>query len=219
MNKLFVFEGPDQIGKSSIIKSLEKDFNANKIKYKSFSFPGNEPGKIGNIVYSIHHNPSEYNLKSINPISLQTLHVASHIDIIETQIKPALNDDFVILLDRFWWSTIVYGKIDGINQRVLNKLINLEKTIWDTIIPACIFLVDRKFDIKNANYKHEKVWKEYLKLSNTNKAEIIENDNIALATSNIKSLIMKILFPAKNKLVPTNFKKKGMKLGRLRNQQ
>ncbi len=80
---------------------------------------------------------------AITPLALQALHVAAHLDSIETTIKPALADGTTVLLDRTWWSTLVYGRVAEVNEAVLGKLIEAEELCWDEIIPAVAFLIQR----------------------------------------------------------------------------
>jgi thymidylate kinase len=142
MGQLIIFEGPDGVGKSKIISEIEKKLKKYNLKYISLSFPGNENGTLGKLVYDIHHNPKKYDInEQIHPLSKQTLHIAAHIDIIESKIKPLIQDGFIVLLDRFWWSTYVYGIIDGIQQQILNKLIEVEKEIWNDLLPTKAFLI------------------------------------------------------------------------------
>jgi thymidylate kinase len=79
---------------------------------------------------------------TIDPCSLQLLHVAAHVDAIESQIKPALGDGEWVVLDRYWWSTYVYGLDTGIRESQLRLMINVETNAWETVKPDIIFLVD-----------------------------------------------------------------------------
>jgi thymidylate kinase len=197
MNRLVVFEGPDQVGKSTIIKSLEKKFEKRKINYASLSFPGNEEGTLGSLVYNIHHDYKKYEINSLSPSSLQTLHVASHIDIIERKIKPLIKKNTIILLDRYWWSTIAYGKLTGLTDDFLDKLIDLEKTVWENISPAIVFLIKKSFSSEK-NASNNEVWEYYLsivkKFSDKNRIEIIKNENLTETVKLIDNKIMDTFF-------------------------
>jgi len=141
--KLFVFEGPDGVGKTSIIKALSARFAEEKIPEASFSFPGKDINTLGGVVNHIHHGTGEYNINNLNSTSLQLLHVAAHIDTIERNIIPALKEGKIVLLDRFWWSTAAYGKLNGVARKSLKKMIELEKLHWRDVKPDCIFFISR----------------------------------------------------------------------------
>jgi hypothetical protein len=47
------------------------------------------------------------------------------------------------VLDRFWWSTWVYGRAAGVVPKVLDSLIEAEKLQWGQIVPSAVFLVER----------------------------------------------------------------------------
>jgi thymidylate kinase len=142
--KLFVFEGPDGSGKTSLSRAFAERLNAGDMKCEWFSFPGREPGTLGHHVYHLHHCARDAGIKKINPASLQLLHVAAHIDSIESRIIPAIKNGKCVVLDRFWWSTFVYGILAGVNTDSLRAMINLERMYWGKIRPERVFLLDRK---------------------------------------------------------------------------
>ncbi|MNY38388.1 thymidylate kinase [compost metagenome] len=75
--------------------------------------------------------------------SRQLLHIAAHADTIEARILPALKAGRTVVLDRFWWSTFVYGSVDGIDRRILETIIQVEMAIWRSCRPYIAFLIDR----------------------------------------------------------------------------
>ena len=144
MNNFFVFEGPDEVGKTTVISALEKRLIETGKNCISFSFPGRENSTLGGHIYELHHNLSLFKINEITPLSLQILHVAAHADIVERKILSLLEEQkTVILLDRYWWSTWVYGVTSGIPKKQLKALIDLEKTFWNNIYPTQLFLFSR----------------------------------------------------------------------------
>lgn len=141
---LFVFEGHDGAGKTSLARALTEKLNALNVPAQYAAFPGNEPGTLGECVYRIHHNQPGTLVNSLSPASLQLLHIASHIDNIETRILPALKRGITVVLDRFWWSTWVYGVITGVNRKLLRSIINTEEICWGNALPSAVFLVERR---------------------------------------------------------------------------
>jgi thymidylate kinase len=179
---LYVFEGPDGTGKTTFAKGFSDYLNSIGKKCSYFSFPGNSSGTLGKHIYEIHHELSDVGITTINPTSLQLLHVASHIDAIESDILPELRAGNSIVLDRFWWSTIVYGSVYGANTDSINKLIDIENMHWAEFQPKCVFYLRRKNTLKLSAIKH---WDElvdaYEKLvlqeCKSSRVEVITNES------------------------------------------
>ena len=141
--RLIVFEGPDGVGKSTLCLQVVDRLRSDGRRCQYVTFPGREAGTIGSLVYELHHNPSRFCLEGITATSLQALHIAAHIDVIERRIHPALSDGTWVLLDRFWWSTWVYGRASGVNCEILEAMIEVERRQWRDRKPDVVFLVDR----------------------------------------------------------------------------
>ncbi len=144
LGKLIVFEGLDDVGKSTLAKRLTSRLCETGVPCKCLSFPGKQPGSLGRLVYDLHHNPSRFGLSEVNQTSMQTLHIAAHIDAVEGQILPALNAGTWVVLDRFWWSTWVYGVTLGVPENSLKMMISLEQLHWGQVKPDALFLVERE---------------------------------------------------------------------------
>jgi thymidylate kinase len=69
--------------------------------------------------------------------------LAAHFDAIERKIIPALESGSWVILDRFWWSTWVYGIEQGIDPPLLEALFCAEKARWGAFSPDLLFMVDR----------------------------------------------------------------------------
>ena len=150
--RLIVFEGPDGVGKSTLSFALVNELKAMGLMCRHLSFPGKEEGTVGRLVYDVHHDPVQYGIEEITAVSLQTLHIAAHLDAIEQRILPELNKGHWVILDRFWWSTWVYGRVAGIERTTLDALIQVERLHWKGVQPDAVFLVDRfndSFDSDN----------------------------------------------------------------------
>lgn len=140
---LIVFEGPDGVGKSTIAASVARALQSNGVAARLMSFPGREEGTLGKLVYGLHHDPEAYGLDDLTPTARQALHVAAHLDVMERVILPALEAGTNVVLDRFWWSTMIYGQSAGISEKVLTALVEPELALWrDHSI--LVFLVDRE---------------------------------------------------------------------------
>lgn len=145
-----MLEGPDGVGKTTLAKDLTNIMLAIDLQTVYFSFPGQEYRTLGHLVYDIYHNMDNY-VDTINPLSMQILHIAAQIDYIDRAIEPALKNGWNVILDRYWWSIKVYGQITRIDNTLLDALINVEKLYWSTI-PDLILLVTR--DVATPDYKN-----------------------------------------------------------------
>jgi thymidylate kinase len=141
--KLIVFEGPDAVGKSTLVQYLKTLLEQGQLSNEILSFPGDRPGTIGKLVYDLHHAPGKFGIEQITPIGLQALHIAAHLDAITHTILPAINSGTWVVLDRLWWSTWVYGRAAGIDPRILDSLIYAEKLLWGQVTPSVVFLIQR----------------------------------------------------------------------------
>ncbi len=142
--RLYVFEGPDGVGKTTLAQGLAGKLCALGVTADYLAFPGGERGTVGELVYRIHHSQVEVGLEHVTSTALQILHVAAHADVIEQRIVPSLKRGHTVILDRYWWSAWVYGLATGVNRRVLEALIALERRCWRPLRPTAIILVDRK---------------------------------------------------------------------------
>jgi len=153
--KLFIFEGPDGVGKTTLSRAVFNSLQLTRGDFLFESFPGKEQGTLGGVVYDLHHWPEKFGVKDVNPLSKQILHVAAHVDAIKNVIEPAIRSGKNIILDRYWWSILVYGAVGGIEMPVLEKIVSLESRFWRKLIPEAVFLIcrdsplDRDVDMDN----------------------------------------------------------------------
>ena len=196
VGKLFVFEGSDGVGKTTVSQKVSEGLRNKGFDVLLLSFPGKEPNTLGELIYKIHHNSKEFGIKEFAPTSLQTLHIAAHIDCIENRILPALAKNQIVVLDRFWWSTVVYGLAIGIAQEALDAMVKLEKVVWGQVKPDQLFLVTRKKPFREELDKRmwSKVCKVYDGLYNDQK-HIHPTCNIANTKSldNTVQAVLKII--------------------------
>ena len=182
--KLIVFEGADGVGKSTLIKHTEALLKTERVSFESHSFPGKGVGTLGWVVDQIQHDRNSFGLGGLTALSLQALHIAAHLDHIETRILPNLRRGVWIVLDRFWWSTSVYGHADNVDGEVLETLIHAEKQAWGPTIPSMVFLVSRtsSFRPEHTAEKHSILSALYGSLaeheSQKYSVSIISNDSI-----------------------------------------
>jgi thymidylate kinase len=151
--RLFVLEGPDGVGKSTIAKALADALSVVGRPCELMTFPGREPRTLGRLVYDVHHAPADHGVDVLTAASKQTLHIAAHLDAIERRILPALQAGRDVVLDRFWWSTWVYGIVGGMGRRLLGRLIDVERAAWGRVRPDVAILLKRPSPINRAEEK------------------------------------------------------------------
>lgn len=139
--RLIVFEGPDGVGKSTIAGRIARSLEPRGQPTVLVTFPGQEAGTLGRLVYDLHHDPSRFGVGGISPIGKQAMHIAAHLDAIERVIRPAMRSGKTVVLDRFWWSTWVYGTVAGVDRQVLQALIDAELSQWKDLMPAPAILL------------------------------------------------------------------------------
>lgn len=163
IGKLIVFEGPDGVGKSTLSNAFVRAIQLIGIPCEYLAFPGKENGTIGHLVYKIHHNERPYQIKRLTNASKQALHIAAHLDAIENRILPALQNNHWVVLDRYWWSTWVYGRNEGVDEPLLDALIKAEIHCWTNRKPDAVFLVNRTKNEED-NGIHNKLLAGYQRL-------------------------------------------------------
>jgi thymidylate kinase len=150
--RLFIFEGPDGSGKTTISVAFAEYVRTQGMQCDLLAFPGRDRGTLGQLVHELHHDPTVLGINSVTPTSLQLLHIAAHVDAIESRIVPALKSGRTVVLDRFWWSTWVYGKVGGVAENSLKAVIRAERIAWGKVRPTLIFLISRELKEPPATY-------------------------------------------------------------------
>lgn len=149
MGKLYILEGIDNVGKTTIINGVRIALETKKIPCSTYSFPGKAPNTLGALIYDFHHNKDKYIDYDINNTSLQLLHVASHIDLLIRCIIPDLQQGKTVLLDRSWWSTYAYGLANGISKKQIELILEPEILVFKKIEIGKIFLIKRDLRIND----------------------------------------------------------------------
>lgn len=165
---LVVLEGPDGVGKTTLSLALCRSLREAGCQAEMFAFPGAAPGSLGQLVYSLHHEAQIYGVSEKPGVAaLQLLHVAAHVDEVAKRVAPALERGGVVVLDRYWWSTAVYGRVAGVSAAALNHMIAIEMEAWQGVRPSAVFLVQRKSQfISTANEAiHQRLRGAYARLA------------------------------------------------------
>lgn len=132
--KLIVIEGIDGSGKSTCAKNLAEKLNSINIK----------------TIYTFEPTHSHYGAKLRDSMLSEDLDAEEELllfvkdrkEHIEYMIKPALEEGYFIILDRYFYSSIAYQGAKGID---INRIINMHK---DFIIkPDIVFIFHLPIDI------------------------------------------------------------------------
>lgn len=186
---VIVFEGADGAGKSTLTEHLALGLRKKGYKCRMSSFPGKVPGSIGELVYRIHHNSKKEGITKISSTSLQALHIAAHIDFLE---RIRNEPKSLLLLDRFWWSTLVYGQIANANPKVIDTLVSAEKVLWNDY-HVILVLVSGGSHAKDLTTKRLIRVYNRLAKSERNKYPIIQYLNSAPIEDSAKKLLKTLL--------------------------
>ena len=179
--QLVVFEGADGVGKSELVDQFSAWLVKEGYVTEVLSFPGKEDGTLGRLVYELHARPEQFDVRALTPASLQALHIAAHLDTIERRILPSLKSGRTVVLDRFWWSTYVYGSASGVKRLILERMIATEKAAWGSVKPTVVYVVDRSTPLRPEPHELWSKWRQgYRKLISTEKrqypCEVVANE-------------------------------------------
>lgn len=177
------FEGPDGSGKSTIIQKVYDYLIENNYDVIKTREPGGSPiaEKIRNLILDTENTKMGYRTEAL-------LYAASRAQHVEETILPALNENKIVLCDRFLISSLAYqgvGRNLGIeNVRKINEF-GINEVFPDFVL---FFDVDpittlkRKSSLdtadrleKEGNNFHERVYNGYKEILNSEKnIEIID---------------------------------------------
>ena len=180
--KLFiVFEGLDGSGKSTQIKALNDKLKLNNYDVISLREPGST--EIGDKVLEILESSQK-----LTPIMEFLLFSISRSAIIDEKITPSLNENKIVLCDRYFYSSIAYqGSGRDLDNDFIHKINN---KIVDDVVPDIVFYFDltweEKIKRKGIDHSdrfekedklfHENVRKSYLQMAKTDPAKWIVID-------------------------------------------
>lgn len=133
--KIIVFEGAEGTGKTTIAKKVEK-YLKNKGEKVVFL---REPGGT-EISEKIRKILLDCKSKNIDKKTELLLYLASRAQLISEKIKKLLNQNCIIILDRFYLATVVYqGYARGLNINLIRKINNF---VIENIKPDIAFILD-----------------------------------------------------------------------------
>jgi thymidylate kinase len=156
---IFIFCGPDGVGKTTAAKEFSKLFEAPYIKFP-YGSDGNPDATAhsGRVIREILNNTEH----PCNPVAFQALQYLNKIETIP--LIEALEKEFgIVFIDRWFPSALIYGEVDGID-RAWNGF--LCKSLDDLLQPTLLFVfVGEPFKKDNDIYgnKQERIRELYEK--------------------------------------------------------
>ena len=135
---LFVFEGIDGCGKSTQMSMLQERLSDAEISYRTWREPGGTA--LGERVREIILDPAT----QAAPTAELFAYLMARAQLVNDCLKPALANNEIIILDRFYQSTIAYqGHGLGMNITELEAAIKIaldgvavDKVFWLNLDPA-----------------------------------------------------------------------------------
>ena len=177
------FEGPDGSGKSTIIQKVYDYLIENNYDVIKTREPGGSPiaEKIRNLILDTENIKMGYRTEAL-------LYAASRAQHVEETILPALNENKIVLCDRFLISSLAY---QGVGRDLgIENVRNINKFAINGVFPDFVLFFDvdpittlkRKSSLdtadrleKEGNNFHERVYNGYKEILNSEKnIEIID---------------------------------------------
>jgi len=100
--RFFVIDGPDGSGKTTQAARLAAEFRSRGQTVSVLREPGATPA--GEAIRDLLLDPDT----DITPLAEMLLYQAARAQIVETVIRPALETGHIVILDRYWYSTVAY---------------------------------------------------------------------------------------------------------------
>lgn len=135
MAMLIVGEGLDYSGKSTFCDALVKKLNDSGYPAVSSYEPGGTP--FGDAVRAMVKNPRRLYDQDLTEMTRIVMFNASRMENLDKVILPALAEGKTVVLDRFWWTTLVYAA-----QSLEDQVIDLHKRLCGNIKADFTFLHD-----------------------------------------------------------------------------
>lgn len=177
------FEGPDGSGKSTIIQKVYDYLIENNYDVIKTREPGGSPiaEKIRNLIHDTENIKMGYRTEAL-------LYAASRAQHVEETILPALNENKIVLCDRFLISSLAY---QGVGRGLgIENVRNINEFAINGVFPDFVLFFDvdpittlkRKSSLdtadrleKEGNNFHERVYNGYKEILNSEKnIEIID---------------------------------------------
>jgi dTMP kinase len=116
MSRLIVFEGPEGAGKTTQLQLVATMLRRRGDDVATFREPGGTP--VGDAIRTVLLDPGS----DVTPTAEALLFMASRAQLVEREIRPALDRGATVLLDRFFLATYAYQAIGrGLEERAIRS--------------------------------------------------------------------------------------------------
>lgn len=173
-NRFITIEGCEGSGKTSIIKLICEEFEKEGIPYLSTREPGGSKisEQIRNVILNVDNTKMDYMTEAL-------LYAASRRQHLEEIVKPALNNDKVVICDRYLDSSLAYqGYARGLG---IEEVYNINMYATSGFLPDLTIYIDipvevglerikdnnrdvNRLDLEKVAF-HNKVREGYLKIA------------------------------------------------------
>lgn len=166
---LFVFEGPDNAGKSTLINNIEDRLILEKVDFTSIKEPSNRT--FGQLVTNIHKKKQRIT-KELE-LSIMAYHTMDRYDLIfDTELmNKILSHNHIVLADRSLISTLAYQVFNScFFDNVLSTFINShesllkivpDRTYYLRVPPKHIFENEKNEDLYESRKLQQKIRENY----------------------------------------------------------
>ena len=153
---LISFEGIDGSGKTTQINLLKKQLEANGHEVHFFREPGGT--ELSEVIRGILLNPEI----DINPVTEMLLFSSARSQLIAEKVKPLLESNAVVILDRFYDSTVAYQGY-GRKSVPLEQVHQLNVIASHGLVPDITFYL--RIDLEVAEQRRSKFTKDRMERS------------------------------------------------------
>jgi dTMP kinase len=174
---LVSFEGIDGSGKSTQIRYLTDRLEQEGIKFRVFREPGGT--ELSEAIRAILLNPE----MTINPVAELLLFSAARSQLVSEQVIPLLNEDYVVILDRFFDSTTAYQGY-GRSSIPIHEIRELNRIASHGLLPDVTFYM--KIDLDDARKRTTGLRKDRMENSGDRFYELVSEGYNELATNEVR---------------------------------
>lgn len=178
---LITFEGIDGCGKSTQINKLEKWLERENYSYAVFREPGGT--RLSEKVRELLLDAKQ----QMDPVTELLLFSAARSQLIAERVKPLLDDEVIVLLDRFYDSTTAYQGY-GRESAPLNRIETLNRLAAHGLVPDLTFYL--QISVEEAEKRTSSLEKDRMELSGRKFYEKVKEgfDRLAIRHSRFVTL-------------------------------
>ena len=185
--KYFIIEGPDGVGKTTLVNFLDSYLKHDGYSVIKTRHPGGTP--IGEEIRTLVKNRTDL---IIHPYVQQILLAADYVEYIETTLKPELEKGTICIADRCnLISGMIYGLADGLTP---DQIQAFQNTILSSGFPECHIIIlhadmlklkDRRHDDEGKACKFEERGDEFHENVNHAYKQLIDKKSTSYARSRL----------------------------------